>query len=86
MKTNLISYVRQGSEVFTSKTFRAAINSLLNSVQRVTEHETIHIPFDYYLHISIKECEQTRWKGEEERIGLATIDEFVTTSAQIERF
>ena len=87
MKVDLISYVRQGSEFFTSKTFRTAINSLLDSVQGITGHETIYIPFDYYLHISIKECKQARWKkGEEERLELATIDKFVTISAQIERF
>ena len=78
-------YIRQRSEVFTSKT-SAAINSLLDSVQRVTEHKTIHIPFDYYLDISTKHYKQARGKGEEERIELAAIDKFVTISAQIEKF
>lgn len=86
MKVDLISYVRQGSEFFTSKTFRTAINSLLDSVQRVTEHKTIHIPFDCYLDISTKHYKQARGKGEEERIELAAIDKFVTISAQIEKF
>ena len=40
---DLISYVRQHIGFSTSETFSTAINSVFNSVQQVTEHETIQI-------------------------------------------
>ena len=49
-------------------------------------HTHIHILFDSYLDISVNECERARRKVEEEGIELATIDEFMTLSVQIENF
>lgn len=42
---DFMSYVRQHDRFFTCKTFSAIINSVLDSIQHVTEHETIYVYF-----------------------------------------
>ena len=85
-KDDFMSYVRQHGGFFTSKTFSAAIKSVLESVERDTENKAINILFDSYLEISIKRCKLERQKGQNEGIELATTYEFVTIPAQTVKF
>lgn len=61
---DFMSYMRQHGGFSTSKTFSAAIKIVLESMQHVTEHKSIHKLLDSYLEISMKDGNE---QGKRER-------------------
>ena len=83
---DVMSVLRQYGGFSTSKNFGNVVNDVLNSNQRIAQHEIIHYLFDSYKDLSIKASERKRRKGEFEAKDLAFIDEDVPIPAQIEKF
>ena len=82
---DFMSHVRQQKFV-SGKTFNHTISSVLDSMQRVTDYDVLHILFDSYMPLSIKESERARRQGDGDGIELARIDEMVTVPEQIDKF
>ena len=82
---DFMSYVRQ-QKFISGKTFSYTMNSVLESMQRVTNYDVLHVLFDSYMPLSIKDSERARRKGAEDGIELAIIDESVALPEQMDKF
>ena len=67
--------------------FGALIQALFSSASRVcVAPEMMHIVFDSYCELSIKEGERIRRAGENSAMDLAFVDESVPISHQLDKF
>ena len=66
--------------------FGHAIRGILNPAQRVAESNAVHIIFDSYKELSIKDSERIRRVGDKDEIELAIITDSVPIPKQMEKF